>query len=108
MRLLNQLRVVTAGALIAVACSEAPTTPEVAAPTLAILDAVHGDGNQHFFFLPPMVGNPGSFTGTFDGVQSPVVRICDLEGCPAKLIAEYSTTSGPGSETVKRRSIRCP
>ena len=101
MRLLNQLRVVTAAALIVAACSEGPIRPDVADPSFDIVDAVHNSGNEHFFWLPPIVGSPVSFNGAFDGTQSPVVRICDLADCAANLIAEYTSTTGPGSETVR-------
>jgi hypothetical protein len=48
-----------------------------------------------------MVGDPGSFNGAFDGTQSPVVHICELADCATMQVAEYTTTSGPGSETVR-------
>lgn len=95
-----RLLAITSAALVLAACSKGPVTPDVGDPSFEIVDAVHGDGNEHFFWLPPMVGNPGSFTGVFDGSQSPVVRICDLADCAGNLIAEY-TTAGPGSETVR-------
>ena len=41
-----------------VACSDAPTRTEVGSPLFEIVDAVHNSGNEHFFFLPPMVSNP--------------------------------------------------
>ncbi len=87
--------------LVLLACGETPTQDPLDAPLLAILDAAHGGGNEHFFWLPPMVGNPGSFKGAFDGALSPVVRICDLADCESNVIAEYTTTTGPGSETVR-------
>ena len=88
-----------------VACSDTPTRPEVGSPLFKIADAVHGGGNEHFFWLPPMAGNPASFNGAFDGTQLPVVQICDLANCEPALIAEFTTTTGPGSETVRVNSL---
>ena len=94
-----RLFALTASALVLASCSDGPVTPDVGDPSFAILDAVHNGGNEHFFWLPPLVTNPGSFNGAFDGTHSPVVSICDLADCAANLIAEYTTTTGPGSET---------
>ena len=102
MTLLKHLAVLTAAAApFVAACSEGPTTPAAGDPSLLIMDAVHGSGNEHFFWLPPMVGNPGTFNGAFDGDVSPVVSICDLADCANNLIVEYTTTTGAGSETVR-------
>ena len=66
-----------------------------------IQDAVHGAGNARFYFLPPLVAAP-SPEGTFDGTRSPVVRVCELaNGTCTRVVAEFSTTSGPISERVK-------
>jgi len=81
---------------------EVPSTaPEVGSPVFAISDAVHNDGNEHFFWLPPLVDNPRSFNGDFDGSLSPVVRIWDVTEGAEILVAEFTTTTGPGSETVR-------
>jgi hypothetical protein len=42
-------------------------------------------------------------TGTFDATLDPVVEICEWASgaCAMPLLAEYSTTTGPGSETVR-------
>ncbi len=65
-----------------------------------ISDGAHG-GNEHFFFLPPLVSEP-SPTGTFAGSLAPVVQICEWTGtnCVLPPIAEFTTTTGPGSERV--------
>lgn len=67
-----------------------------------IIDAAHGGGNRHFFFLPPMVQAPAT-TGSFDAALSPTVEICAVNQgvCSAPLIASYTMTSGPGSQTVR-------
>lgn len=80
---------------------DVPTPVGPSAPGFAISDALHGGGNAHFFWLPPMVPDPAAFNGGFDGSQSPVVRICDLSDCETLEIATYSMSTGPGSETVR-------
>jgi hypothetical protein len=42
-------------------------------------------GNQNFFFLPPLVGQP-SFSGTFNPNLAPVVEICQLDVDPTTKI----------------------
>ena len=70
-------------------------------PRLSISDAPRG-GNAHFYWLPPMVANP-SPTGTFDATLAPQVSICAWNGgaCTQSALALFTTTSGPGSETVR-------
>lgn len=67
-----------------------------------IVDAAHSAEVDHFYFLPPLVSNP-SYTGTFAGTLLPEVDICELDevtlNCP--VIATYTMTTGPGSETVR-------
>jgi hypothetical protein len=63
---------VVLGCFLIVACERLPTEDQT--PRLAISDAVHGGGNAHFFFLPPMVPEP-EFSGEFDPALSPVVVI---------------------------------
>ena len=82
--------------------SGACASRDLAGPDFAIQDAAHGSGNGHFFFLPPMVPPP-TFGGAFDGSLAPVVEICRWTGgsCANPMVAEYTTSSGPGSETVR-------
>lgn len=76
------------------------------APLAAVSDGANG-GNPHFFFLPPMVPNPGP--GDNDESVSPVVVICELDGgACAETLATFTTdpatttTTQPGnSETVR-------
>lgn len=79
----------------------APEPPELLPLSLEISDGAHG-GNPHFFWLPPMVPEP-SYSGTFDASLSPVVTICQWTGtgCVTPLLAEFTMTAGPGSETVR-------
>ena len=66
-----------------------------------ISDGANG-GNEHFFFLPPLVPKP-SPTGTFADSLAPVVQICEWTGteCVLPPITEFTTTSGPGSDRVR-------
>ena len=48
------------------------SAPSVPVPKV-IEDAAHNDGNEHFYFLPPMVPQP-SYSGVFDATLAPVVR----------------------------------
>lgn len=52
-------------------------------------------------FLPPVAPAP-TLVGLFDPELAPVVEICEASdaGC-ASVLARYTTTSGPGSETVR-------
>lgn len=61
--------------------------------TKTISDGGHSSGNEHFYFLPPLVPMP-SYDGTFKGNLSPVVKIEPLG-------AVYTMDTGPGSETVR-------
>lgn len=54
--------------------STAPRGPEVDPPLLGISDGQF-EGNRFFYFLPPMVDQPG-FGGTFNATLEPLVRIC--------------------------------
>jgi uncharacterized protein YjdB len=78
-----------------------PTANESGLPRFEIRDGAH-DGNGHFYFLPPMVPNPAP-TGRFDRTQTPRVEICEWSGgqCRLPLIAEFTTTTGSGSEIVR-------
>ncbi len=66
--------------VLAAACSDGGPVQPAAGPMLAILDGANG-GNEGFYFLPPMVGEPGAFDAGFNGALSPVVKICDPAGC---------------------------
>lgn len=83
--------------------SPLPTEPVDLRAPAAIVDGAHSDGNQHFFFLPPLVPPP-AYEGTFDGAQMPEVEICvwstaDSECGP--VLEYYNVATGPGSETVR-------
>ncbi len=63
-----------------------------------ISDGAH-DGNEHFFFLPPLAPLP-DYSGTFDGTLNPEVEIVDSSDSNAP-IAHFSLTSGSGSEVIR-------
>lgn len=88
-------------ALVLASCQDVPTGSSGDPPLFEIKDAVHNEGNQHFYFLPPMVPAP-SYTGVFDGGLTPTVEICEWTGSGCTpVLATYSMTTGPGSETVR-------
>ena len=78
-------------------CAENVRTPlapeESPAPLTAISDGARG-GNDHFYFLPPLVADP-TFSGTFDPGLSPVVQICALAGtaCGSQIALFTSSTT---------------
>ena len=94
--------ILLAGSALACVGTDTPTEEEPAAPVTSIQDAVHESGNEHFFWLPPMVSSP-TWSGMFDGSLAPTVEICEWDGmaCVLPLLAAYTTTTGPGSETVR-------
>src|SRR5438552_3471392 len=100
-RPMNRSRLVMcAAALLAAACQDRQSS--TAAPSFLIQDAAHNGGNPHFYWLPPMTRQP-TFTGTFDGTLAPVVEISELDGvtgCSNRVVATFTTTTGPGAETV--------
>src|ERR1043166_2693376 len=72
-----------AGAPVAACPGPDPTRPPDSTPTsFAISDGTHSGGNNHFFFLPPMVPDPSSsFTSSgFNPTLIPTVQVCFLPG----------------------------
>lgn len=98
---MRRLLLFTTLSLFVVSCQDTTSPIDLSEPTLAISDAVHNGANEHFFWLPPMVGNPGSINGAFDGTVSPTVMICNLADCAANQVALFTMTTGHGSETVR-------
>ncbi|MFL5542036.1 MAG: Ig-like domain-containing protein [Longimicrobiaceae bacterium] len=75
--------------------------PEAARPALS--DGAHG-GTAGFYFLPPMLPQPG-VKGTFDPNLAPTVTLCVMRaGRCAATLAEYTRGSGPGAERVQLKS----
>jgi len=87
---------------LSVGCGDQQTSTGPEPPDFNIYDAVHGGGNEHFYFLPPVVPEPSPI-GAFDGALAPVVEICEWNGttCVLPPVARFTTTTGPGSETVR-------
>lgn len=95
------------------ACQDHPTRP-VGPPSALVSDGreLYG-GNPDFFILPPLLPDPSSDpnfeAGKFNPELLPDVVIClvntSTEECatdqPAGLPIIYTSTSGPGSETVR-------
>jgi alpha-tubulin suppressor-like RCC1 family protein len=90
--------------LAAISCTDVRGPLEPAGPLNEISDAMHNQGNAHFFFLPPMVSQP-SHSGTFDASLSPVVTICagtaPCDKDDDAHLATYTMTEGHGSEEVR-------
>src|SRR5712692_2186955 len=93
-------------AILVTACDHPSPTALPSRPQMAISDGAHGGTNPDFFFLPPLVpdpsNNPNFDAGKFNPLLSPVVRVCTWNGsaCGAT-VAEFTTTSGLGSETIR-------
>ena len=96
-------------ALGPLACSgdEEATGPSPV-PSFEIEDGVHSGGNEHFFFLPPMVPAP-AFGGVFNATRSPTVEICVVDEAanecaapqPMDFPIRFTMDDGRGSETVR-------
>ena len=95
---LGLLRVVTLGGALLVAGCTDRSSPTDLSPDLVIFDAEHGDEGSHFYFLPPMVPDPGA-TGVFDANQPAAVEVCEWTGSDCVLaITDFSV--GVGTITV--------
>jgi alpha-tubulin suppressor-like RCC1 family protein len=72
----------------------------------AISDAVHDNGSENFYFLPPMVPAPDTEEfGQFNTAASPEVKINEWNGTEYGLeIASFSTTTGTGEEVLRVNS----
>src|SRR4051794_36190394 len=77
------------------------TLPPATSGSQLISDGTHSGANAHFFFLPPLVPAP-SASGIFDPTLSPAVTVCQISASTCSLIvAQFSMTSGTGSEVVR-------
>jgi hypothetical protein len=67
-----------------------------------LADTVHTTLKPPFAFLSPLAPRT-ALPGEFDPSLAPVVEICDWAGteCQVPPLARYTTTTGPGSETVR-------
>ncbi|WP_405382290.1 putative metal-binding motif-containing protein [Maribacter sp. LLG6340-A2] len=74
---------------------------EKVSSTKLIFDGAN-NGNQRFFFLPPMVSNPNS-SGTFDGTLNPEIIISEMNNS-IKVdppLAQFQATVSSGEELYK-------
>ena len=97
---------VSVALLFAVACSDRSPLAPPGGPQTAISDGTQATGNPDFFFLPPMVPNPGGDpnfdAGAFNPDLRPVVEVCRWTGTAcAEVVAQFTTTGGLGSETIR-------
>lgn len=81
--------IVTCCALLTACAPEPSTAPTDQGPSFVISDGAHSGGNEHFYFLPPMVPSP-AYDGTFDGTLTPQVRITGPGGFAALLTSTVS------------------
>lgn len=65
-------------ALAAVGCRDRSALTSPRRLSTDFLDGSVAAGNPHFFFLPPIIGQP-TFAGTFNPNLAPVVEICLLD-----------------------------
>lgn len=84
---------------ITAGCIDQDPTGNTDRSSLAISDAAKG-GLPGFYFLPPMLADPGELAGTFDPTRHPTVRIICATAtgpsCPDLAAFEFGT----GPETV--------
>lgn len=84
------------GLLLIASCemsTDSPTAPGMEFPAQFAISDGANQGNPFFFFLPPMVKQPGA-TGVFDGTASPKVQVCRLyeEGGSADEVCDEGYT----------------
>jgi hypothetical protein len=84
--------------------SEATTEQTRLIQSALISDQTHNGGTLGFFFLPPMVNAPDLSGFQIDGSLSPEVKIDEIDptsGQVLRTVAAFTTTTGPGSETIR-------
>jgi hypothetical protein len=94
-------------ALVACSSPDEPTAPSptplsAVKPLAAISDATQGNGDPHFYWLPPVAPSP-AYTGTFDPGLQPQIRLCRVAAlpCTAPLV---TFTTGAGGIAVSSAS----
>jgi hypothetical protein len=92
----------TGALLVFAGCHDVPdvTSPVVtsAASRAAVIDGAPGDGNAHFFFLPPITPR-ASHDDAFDASLSPVVEICvwEADACALPLVSRLTNVKVHGA-----------
>lgn len=79
-----------------------PSAIATAPPAPVISDGAH-QGNEHFYFLPPLVPAP-AYSGTADGSLAPSVSVCEWNASDERcgpIVASFSIDAGTGSEVVR-------
>jgi N-acetylneuraminic acid mutarotase len=93
-------RIMLGSAIGLVGCStdqiQAPSSPKA---SLAISDAVHNNGNAHFYFLPPMVARPIT-SGALDAAAEPSLTICSLAATTEAEVTPATTCDGRYSVAI--------
>jgi hypothetical protein len=83
---MRHLRLGIALAVVVVAgCTgDSPVQPPRSGGIDALISDGSSNGNDHFFFLPPLVPNPSALfdAGTFNSHLSPFVEVCELAADP--------------------------
>ena len=84
-----------AAAALLAACSDATAPRSVAIepsaqPRFQVSDAARG-GRAGFYLLPPLVADPGPFTGTFDGGLPATARVCQLDAARTACTTDVQT-----------------
>ena len=109
MRLTTRLSFALAGTLLLAGCLDQPASPRPlrldARAAQVISDAGHSAGNQHFFFLPPLVSS-AAFSGEFDRDAAPTVRICEWAGSCIRTLVEFATVEIEESEALDDKGIK--
>lgn len=96
----SSIRPIVAGLALLSCVDDRPGPTAPATPTLAISDAVHSAGNEHFYLLPPLVPNPDP-TGTFDPALEPVVEVCEWDAVCGTVVARFTMATGTGSNLIR-------
>jgi len=84
---------------LVVGCQDQRSPTAVRPPSALLMDGAHNGGNQHFFFLPPLVPQP-SFSGVFNPKLKPVVRICELDVSTTPAACSSAAPIDPGPVTA--------
>ncbi|MBN2161226.1 MAG: hypothetical protein JW807_17695 [Spirochaetes bacterium] len=104
MKIIARFLLLTA-VLTGLRCGQVPDIKQGIMPPVgahcSIYDATHNDGNEHFYFLQPIVSTAPTY-GTFDPGLKPMVEICIWNGssCGASL-AIFNEHTGEGSEAIR-------
>jgi hypothetical protein len=104
MQFRHRLRLLVSIAFIA-ACTDAPSTGPTGArraraltPALAIQA---GTPTRPFYFLPPMVADPGPFAGVFDGGRVPTARVVCTGASDGQCPVVASFTAAGSAPSIK-------